>query len=142
MRRLVKRRSETDDKKSDSWLWHRPSRFVAGCVGLFAATVGWILQSWGARGAYFETAFTGLIVLWCLLSAFRSEWRRSRFWVVVSVISGLHIFLWLYLERRSGHIGFALMFVVVVLELVLGATAVVKTIPEDQQIMGEQIRRW
>jgi hypothetical protein len=34
------------------------------------------------------------------------------------------------------------MFVVVVLEIVLGATAIVKTIPEDQQIMSEQVRRW
>ena len=107
--------SKHEDAKALPWfsrLWRRPTRVIAWVVGLGAAIVGELLKQNGIASPYFETGFTGILVLW------------------------------VYLERRIGHLGFVPMFALVSGEVLLGATLVAKLIPEDTQLMLEYIRRW
>ena len=101
-----------------------------------------MLQHKGVTEVYLETAFTGLLVLWGLLAAFRPEWRHSRHWFVLLGIVVAHAALWILVERRVGHVGFIPMFTVVVVEFAIGAAVVVRVIPEDVQAVLDYIRRW
>lgn len=57
-------------------------------------------------------------------------------------IAVLHIAFWLYIEHRTGHLGFIPMFTLVAVELVVGAALIMKLIPEDFEVMRAYIRRW
>jgi len=129
----VSKYSKHEDAKALPWfsrLWRRPTRVIAWVVGLGAAIVGELLKQNGIASPYFETGFTGILVLWVLMAGFRLG------------ITASHIALWVYLERRIGHLGFVPMFALVSGEVLLGATLVAKLIPEDTQLMLEYIRRW
>jgi len=141
----VSKYSKHEDAKALPWfsrLWRRPTRVIAWVVGLGAAIVGELLKQNGIASPYFETGFTGILVLWVLMAGFRPEWKRFRYWLVLLGITASHIALWVYLERRIGHLGFVPMFALVSGEVLLGATLVAKLIPEDTQLMLEYIRRW
>jgi hypothetical protein len=101
-----------------------------------------LLRQKGIASPYFETGFTGVLVLWLLMAGFRPEWKRFRYWLVLLGIAASHIALWIYLERRIEHLGFVPMFALVSGEVVLGATLIAKLIPEDTQLMLEYIKRW
>ena len=136
------KRAETQATLSSSRLWRRPTPLIAITVGLGAAIVGELLQQKGITAPYFEIGFTGILLLWLLLAGFRPEWRRIRYWLALLGIVVSHIALWVYLERRIGHMGFVPKFAMVSLELVIGATLIAKLIPEDTQAMVEYIARW
>ena len=86
--------------------------------------------------------FGTLILVWLLLSYFRPEWHRCRFWVAMVTVTTLHLCLWSYLAKRIDRFGFGLMFILVIVELVLAATLITKLIPEDQQAMADYGKRW
>jgi hypothetical protein len=96
----------------------------------------------GISWKYSEVAFGTAIVLWALLSGFRPEWRRARYWLVLAAVVGVHLWGWLYLARRIDRFGFALMFLLVVVELAIGASLISKLIPEDEEGMLDYINRW
>ena len=111
--------------------WKRPSRLAAISLGLVGAAIGICLEHYGVSWKYSETGFGSLLLVWGLVSLFRPEWHRPRFWLVVSALLILHLIGWMYLARRIVHFGFALMFVLVVVEIMLGAWLILKAIPED-----------
>lgn len=82
------------------------------------------------------------MLLWLLITGFRPEWRRVRFWIVIAAITGVHLGVWIFLANRLDRFGFGLMFILVVVELVLGASLIAKSIPEDEQVMLDYIARW
>ena len=130
MSQASKRKKRND---GHSVLSRRLTRFVAIGIGLAAAIIGEGLQSKGLSQSYVETGLTTLLLLWALLAAFRPEWRRSRYWLAMLGIAVLHISFWLYIERRTGQLGFIPMFTLVAVELVVGAALIMKLIPEDQR---------
>ena len=65
-----------------------------------------------------------------------------RYWLVLSAIVVAHLVGWIHLTSNIDHIGFPLMFVIVIAELVVAAALLVKAIPEDQSVMSDYINRW
>jgi hypothetical protein len=125
-----------------SVLWRRPGRFVAIAVGAVAAILGEVLHGRGIGHMHLETAFTALLLLWALLAAFRPEWRRLRYWFAIFAAMVGHVILWVFIEQRTGHLGFFPMFGLVVAEFLLVITVIALLIPEDAQDMLDYIRRW
>jgi hypothetical protein len=111
-------------------------------VGLISALISLFLQQQGVSWKYSETGFGTIILVWCLLSVFRPEWQRRRFWLVMAAIVVAHLTGWVYLTNRIERFGFGLMFLLVVVEIMVGATVVLKAIPEDYQVMVDYIHRW
>jgi hypothetical protein len=101
-----------------------------------------ILQQHGVSWKYSETGLGTILLVWCLLSAFRPEWRKRRFWLVMAGIVVLHLIGWVSLASRIERFGFALMLLLVIVEIMLGASVILKAIPEDYQVMVDYIHRW
>lgn len=57
-------------------------------------------------------------------------------------ITGSHVALWLFLEKRTGHLGFVPMFTLFVVEIIVGATLIFKVIPDDAEVMRNYIKQW
>jgi hypothetical protein len=115
---------------------------MAIAVAALAALLGEVLHGRGIHQTYLEIAFTGLVILWSLLAAFRPEWRRLRYWSALLVAMVVHVCLWVFIEQRTGHLGFFPMFGLVVAEFLTAVTAITLLIPEDAQVMLDYIRRW
>ena len=109
---------------------------------MLAAAIGWVLQSHGFGWKYSDVGITTVILVWFMLAGFRPEWRRLRYWLILSVMLAAHVAGWLALASSVEHLGFPLMFVIVVAELVAAATLTVKAIPEDERVMSDYIGRW
>ena len=124
-----------------SRVWHRPGRLAAFIVGLLAAVIGAVLQGHGFRWKYSDIGFTTVLLVWFLLAGFRPEWHRVRYWLVSSAIVAAHLAVWIRLTSTIEHTGFPLMFVIVIAELVVAETLIVKAIPEDQSVMSDYINR-
>jgi len=76
-----------------------------------------------------------------LLSIFRPEWHRPRFWMVMAAIISVHLAGWVYLANRIERFGVGLMFLMVIVELMVGASVILKAIPDDYATMLEYIHR-
>lgn len=133
---------QSEQQKSRSRMWNRPGRAVAISVGLMAGLISLFLQQQGVSWKYLETGLGTILLVWCLLSAFRPEWPKRRFWGVIAAIVVAHLIGWVYLTNRIERFGLGLMFLLVVVEIVLGAIVVLKAIPEDYQVMVDYIHRW
>jgi hypothetical protein len=129
-------------RKSGYTLWKRPRRGAGVLIGLAAAAVGIFLGEHGVGWKYSEVGVGTVLLLWCLLAVFRPEWHRCRFWGAIAAIVALHLSGWIYLANRINHFGFALMFLFVIIEIVLGAAVILRVIPEDYSIMVDHIHRW
>lgn len=133
---------EAAQRQGHSRIWKRPGRLVFGVVGVIAAIIGALLQRHGFERKYTDIGITTLFLVWLLLSAFRPEWRRVRFWAVLGAITAAHIAGWWFLTSAVEKLGFPLMFVIVVAELVACATLIIKAIPGDEKSMGDYIDQW
>ncbi len=111
-------------------------------MGLTGGIISLWLESKGSRWKYSEVGFGTLMLLWLLLTGFRPEWRRIRFWIVMASLTVGHLALWIFIANKVERFGFGLMFMLIVAELVLGASLIAKAIPEDEQIMLAHIARW
>jgi hypothetical protein len=125
-----------------SRFWHRPARIVAVFVGLAGSIISLWLERKGIRWKYSEVGFGTVLLVWLLITSFRPEWRRLRFWIVMVGITSVHLVVWIFLSNRLDRFGLGLMFLLVVGELVLGASLIAKIIPEDEQVMLDYIARW
>ena len=125
-----------------SRFWSRPSRTIVVLFGLLGTVISGILDQKGIPWKYSEVVFGTLLLLWLLLSGFRPEWRRARYWIAMAVTTALHLWLWLFLVSRIDRFGFALMFVLVIVELTVAGSVIAKLIPEDEKAMLEHIQRW
>jgi hypothetical protein len=123
-------------------MWNRPGRLAAISVGVAIGIIGLFLQQRGVSWKYSEAGLGTILLVWCLLSVFRPEWHRRRFWLVMSGIVLVHLTGWVYLANRMERFGFALMFILVIVEIMLGASVILKAIPEDYQLMVDYIYRW
>ncbi len=65
-----------------------------------------------------------------------------RYWLVSSLIVAAHLVGWIHLTSTNQHIGFPLMFAIVIAELVVAAALIAKAIPEDESVMSDYINRW
>jgi hypothetical protein len=119
----------------------RPSRLVTISFGIAASVVGIFLEQYGVSWKYSEIGFGTIILVFCLLSGFRPEWQRRRFWLVMAVIVVPHLTGWVYLANRIERFGFALGFILLIGEIVVGAGMIFKAIPEDYQVMVDYIYR-
>lgn len=125
-----------------SRIWRRPGRLAVIAVGLLAAVIGAVLQGQGFGWKYSDIGITTVLLVWFLLAGFRPEWHRVRYWLVLSATVVAHLVGWIQLTSTKVHIGFPLMFVIVIAELVVAAILIVKVIPEDQSVMSDYINRW
>ena len=125
-----------------SRMLNRPGRVAGILVGLAAFVVGLLLDKQGVSWKYSETGLGTIMLLWCLLSAFRPEWHRRRFWIVLAAIITAHLAGWVYLAQRIERFGFILMFILIIVEIMLGAGVILRAIPEDYQVMVDYIYRW
>ena len=125
-----------------SRIWRRPGRLAAVAVGLLVAVIGAVLEGHGYGWKYSDIGITTVLLVWFLLAGFRPEWHRVRYWLVSSAIVAAHLVGWIRLTSTINHIGFPLMFAIVIAELVVAATLIVKTIPEDENVMSDYINRW
>jgi hypothetical protein len=106
------------------------------------AVVGIFLEEHGLVWKYSEVAVGTVLLVWFLLAAFRPEWHRRRFWGAIGAIATLHLSGWIYLANRIHHFGFALMFLLLITEITLGAGLILRMIPEDYSVMVDRIYRW
>jgi hypothetical protein len=136
------RQHQQPDASTYSPFWHRPARVIAILTGLAGAITSLWLESEGIRWKYSEVGFGTLMLLWLLLSGFRPEWRRIRFWIVMAGLTAAHLAAWIFLANKVERLGFGLMYILIVAELVLGASLIAKAIPEDEQAMLAHIGRW
>jgi hypothetical protein len=60
----------------------------------------------------------------------------------MAAIVVVHLTGWVYLANRIERFGFGLMFLLVIVEIMLGASVILKAIPEDYAIMVDYIYRW
>jgi hypothetical protein len=127
-------------RKSSPRKWNRPRHLTAIFVGLTVGVVGTFLERQGVSWKYSEIGGGTVLLVWFLLSAFRPEWRKRRFWFVVGIVV-VHLTGWVYLTTRIERFGFPLMFILVIVEIALGASAILKAIPEDYQVMVDYISR-
>lgn len=135
--------SQRDNERSTfSRFWRRPSRTVTIAFAIAGSVVSFALERKGIRWKYSETAFGTIMLVWLLLSGFRPEWRKARYWVALAFITALHLLLWLFLASRVERFGLGLMFVLLVAELALGATLLAKVMPEDETTMLDYLQRW
>ena len=125
-----------------SRIWRRPGRLAAVVVGLLAAVIGAVLEGHGFGWKYSDIGITTVALVWFLLAGFRPEWHRVRYWLVSSAILAAHLAGWVRLTRTVEHIGFPLMFAIVIAEILVAATLMVKAIPEDESVMSDYINRW
>jgi hypothetical protein len=125
-----------------SRLWRRPSRVAAIVVGLSAAVVGAVLQEHGFGWKYSDVGITTVLLVWFLLAGFRPAWHRVRYWLLLCAIVAAHVVGWVRLTSSIEHIGFPLMFGIVIVEVFVAATLIMRAIPEDEKVMGDYINRW
>jgi len=123
--------SRLETRKAYSGSWTRPGRLATISVGLAACVVSIFLEQRGVKWKYSETGFGTIILVWYLLSKFRPEWHKRRFWLVMTAIMAVHLTGWVYLANRIERFGFALMFMLLVVEIVLAASAIIKATAED-----------
>jgi len=69
---------------------------------------------------------TGLLV-WYLLSRFRPVWPEGRFWLVMAAIVATHLAVWIYFVNRIERFGFVFMLCLLVAQITLAATVILKT---------------
>ena len=129
-------------RRAYSRVWNRPNWVLTTLIALGALCVSVLMEKLGVSWKYSEIWCGTAILLWLLLSFFRPEWRRLRFWMVLAAIIGMHLCGWAFLAARIERFGFALMFVLLVVELVLGASLIAKAIPEDERSMLDHIDGW
>ena len=125
-----------------SRIGRRPGRLAAVSVGVFAAVIGAVLRGHGFDWKYSDIGITTLLLVWFLLAGFRPEWPRVRYWLVSSAIVAAHLAGWIRLTSSIEHVGFPLMFAIVIAEFLVAATLIVKAIPEDESVMSDYINRW
>jgi hypothetical protein len=53
-----------------------------------------------------------------------------------------HLAGWVYLTNRIERFGFGWMFLLVIVELMVGASVVLKAIPEDYATMVDYLQHW
>ena len=128
-------------RKSERRGWHRPGIFLAFCLGSAVFVISLFLEQHGISRKYSETGLATILLVSCLLLAFRPVWHRVRFWIVIATIVAVHLDGWIYLANKIERFGFALMFVLVIAEIVLGASAILTAMPEDYQVMADYIYR-
>ena len=128
--------------KSNRRTGHRPGKFSVILVGVAASILSLFLEHRGVSWKYSDTGFGTILLVWCLLSIFRPEWHRPRFWTVMAAITIVHLAGWVYLANRIERFGFGWMFLLVIVELMVGGSVVLKAIPEDYAIMVDYIHRW
>ena len=133
---------ESAKRSAYSRIWRRPGRLAAITVGLLAAVIGAVLQGHGFGRKYSDIGITTVLLVWLLLAGFRPEWHRMRYWLVLSAIVAAHLAGWIYLTSAIEHVGFPLMFAIVIAELVVAGTLIVKVIPEDESVMRDYVNRW
>ena len=123
-------------------MWSRPGRLIAISVGIIAGLISLVLQEYGVGWKYSEIFFGTILLVWCLLSIFRPEWHRQRFWPAMIAIVAVHLTGWTYLANRIERFGFVFMFLLIIVEIMLGAGVILKSIPEDYGVMVDHIHRW
>jgi hypothetical protein len=121
---------------------HRPGRAAAALVGLVGSVIGIVLETRGIAWKYSEIGFGTLMLAWLLLSGFRPEWRRARFWMSMTAILAIHLAVWISLATRIDRFHFGPMLILLAVELVLGASLIAKAIPEDERIMLQYVDKW
>ena len=60
----------------------------------------------------------------------------------MAAIIAAHLAVWVYLGHRIERFGFISMFILVIVEIIIGAGAILRAIPEDYQVMVDYIDRW
>lgn len=130
------------DPQKSSRIPNRPGRLSAILVGLAASVISLFLEKQGVSWKYSETGLGTILLVWCLLSAFRPEWHRRRFWLLMAAIVVAHLAVWVYLAHSIDRFGFISMFILVIVEIILGAGVILRAIPEDYQVMVDYIDRW
>jgi hypothetical protein len=130
------------EARAYSRFWHRPARIVAVLAGIAGAIISLWLERRGIRWKYSEVGFGTVMLLWLLITGFRPAWSRLRFWMVMTAITAVHLAVWISLANKFDRFRFGVMFVLLVAELVLGASLIAKAIPEDEQVMLDYIARW
>ncbi len=138
---MLRKKDMKKQRQVVSGLWGRRARIIVGSFGVLAALLTFFLQRHGVDRKYSEIGFGTFLLLLLLLSAFRPVWNRLRFWAVLGVILATHLAGWTFLATRTEHFSFLPMFIILVIEVALGASVIAKAIPEDERTVLDYVDR-